>query len=366
MTDKLIISEDDKLYTNNTGRKSFQWELWQYCNSLCKFCYLGKENRIHNKARQIQSLKDLSLSVEHLDYTKYNNISIIGGEFFQGQLDDKETHDLFFKVIKQIFQCYLDKKIGSMWITCTLTIGDQKHLYELMDLAEAMGVFPKEEYGASGLWLCTSWDAAGRFHTKQMEKNWQFHMKNIKKKYPWIKFNTTIILQKQFVEDYLSGKFVLKDFAKEYSTTFFFKQCGIPPAGFEPLGLEVNNGAGEKESAEARKLMYESKMDAKEEFQKIFPFFPTRKQFLKFLMKFHQEDRENFDRLFNIMYRSDELHRNFISNEHDITNVRQKTEVGPEENGKETLPCGHTETYAAYIDNDHCCICDRNAIAELD
>ena len=34
MTDKLIISEDDKLYTNNTGRKSFQWELWQYCNSL--------------------------------------------------------------------------------------------------------------------------------------------------------------------------------------------------------------------------------------------------------------------------------------------------------------------------------------------
>ena len=102
MTDKLIISEDDKLYTNNTGRKSFQWELWQYCNSLCKFCYLGKENRIHNKARQIQSLKDLSLSVEHLDYTKYNNISIIGGEFFQGQLDDKETHDLFFKVIKQL------------------------------------------------------------------------------------------------------------------------------------------------------------------------------------------------------------------------------------------------------------------------
>ena len=153
---------------------------------------------------------------------------------------------------------------------------------------------------------------------------------------------------------------------EEFSTTLFFKQCGIPPAGFEPLGLEVNNGAGEKESAEARKLMYESKMDAKEEFQKIFPFFPTRKQFLKFLMKFHQEDRENFDRLFNIMYRSDELHRNFISNEHDITNVRQKTETGPEENGKETLPCGHTETYAAYIDNDHCCICDRNAIAELD
>ena len=357
-----MFTEDDKLYTNNTGRKSFQWELWQYCNSLCKFCYLGKENRIHNKERQIRSLIDLSLAIDNLDYAKYNNISLIGGEFFQGQLDDKETHDLFFNDIKKIFQKYLDKKIGSMWITCTLTLGDQKHLYEMLNLAESMGVLPKKEYGASGIWLCTSWDSTGRFHKAEMKENWEYHMKNIKEKYPWIKFNTTIILQKSFIEMYLKNEFVPKKFTKEYSTTLFFKQCGIPPAAFESLGIEEEE-AREQDNKEVRKAMFESKMDAKIEFQKKFEFFPTRNEFIKFLIKFYRDDKNYFDRLFNIMYRSDELHRNFIKNEHDIINLRSKESIGPEESGKDTLPCGHTDTYAAYIDNDCCCICDRNAIA---
>ena len=178
------LTDEEKLYTNNTGRKSFQWELWQYCNSLCDFCYLGEENRIHNKARQMQSLVDLNLAIDHMNFNEYNNISLIGGEFFQGQLADKEIHDKFFETIKRIFQLYLDKKIGSMWITCTLTLGKQKDLYELLNLAESMGIFPKEEYGASGIWLCTSWDAAGRFHSSKMRENWEYHMKNIKRKYP--------------------------------------------------------------------------------------------------------------------------------------------------------------------------------------
>ncbi len=336
-----MLSEYDKLYTNNTGRKSFQWELWQYCNSLCKFCYLGKDNRIHNKERQHKSLNDLNRALDVLDYSKYNNISLIGGEFFQGQLNDRDTHDLFFSVIKKIFQLYLDKKIGSMWITATITIGDQKHLYELLDLAESMRIFPKEEYGASGLWICTSWDAAGRFHSKEMENNWEYHMKNIKKKYPWIKLNTTIILQQKLIDMYLNEEWSAHRFSEEFSTTLFFKQCGIPS--------------------------YESDKDrltAKAELQKRFPFFPTRNSFIRFLIKFSRDDREYFDRLFNIMYRSDELHRNFWEIEHDTVNFRQKSESGPEENGRSTLPCGHTDSYAAYIDGDQCCICDRNVVAE--
>ena len=180
---KYNLTDDEKLYTNNTGRKSFQWELWQYCNSLCDFCYLGEENRIHNKARQLQSLVDLNLAIDQMDFNKYNNISLIGGEFFQGQLDDAEKRDLFFSVIRKIFQLYVDKKIGSMWLTCTLTKGNQEHLYQLLDLAEEMKVRPAEGYGASGIWLCTSWDPKGRFHTEEFKKNWEFHVKNIQGKY---------------------------------------------------------------------------------------------------------------------------------------------------------------------------------------
>lgn len=358
------LTNEEKLYTNNTGRKSFQWELWQYCNSLCDFCYLGEENRIHNKARQMQSLVDLNLAIDHMDFNEYNNISLIGGEFFQGQLADKEIHDKFFETIKRIFQLYLDKKIGSMWITCTLTLGEQKDLYELLDLAESMKIFPKEEYGASGIWLCTSWDAAGRFHSSKMRENWEYHMKNIKRKYPWIKLNTTIILQQAFIDMYLEDKFRAKNFMEEFNTTLFFKQCGIPPFEPEDLNLPKNINIHTTDPIEHAKVMDIVKITAKKMVNDKFTFFPTRKSFLKFLVKFRKEDSECYDRLFNIIYRSDELHRNFIRNEHDISNHRYKTETGPEETGKETLPCGHTETYAAYIDSNHCCICDRNMVAE--
>jgi hypothetical protein len=344
-----ILSEEDKIYTNNTGRKSFQWELWQYCNSLCEFCYLGEENRIHDKNRQLRSLEDLESAIDTMDFNQYNNISLIGGEFFQGQLDDEEIHHNFFKIIKNIFQLYTDKKIGSMWITCTLTIGNQKHLYELLDLAESMGVFPKEEYGASGLWLCTSWDSTGRFHTPKMKENWEFHMKNVKQRYPWVKFNTTIILQQSFVDMYIKGDFRAKSFMEEFNTTLFFKQCGSPSMDDKTI----------KYSCDDIRLL------SKKNFNKKFPFFPTRNSFLKFLILFYKEDRECYDRLFNIMYRSDELHRNFIKNEHDVFNIRHKIEIGPEETGKSVLECGHTDDYAAYVDCNNCCICDRNMVADL-
>lgn len=357
---KYTLTEEDKLYTNNTGRKSFQWELWQYCNSLCDFCYLGKDNRVYNKERQHVSLNDLNKAIDNLDFNEYNNISLIGGEFFQGQLDDLETHDLFFKTIKKIFQLYVDKKIGSIWITCTLTIGNQKHLYELMEMAHEMKVFPHKEYGASGLWLCTSWDTKGRFHSEKMKNTWEYHIKHIKELYPWIKFNTTIILQKAFIEDYLNNKFKPKEFMKEFHTTLFFKQCGVPPVTSEELGVFCDEDDIDEVMARSGDL----KLKAKEIVQRKFEFFPTRKEFIRFLIKFHNDDIECFDRLFNIMYRADELHRNFLDRKHDDKNVRNKNEYGAEENGRETLPCGHTESYAPYIDSNHCCICDRNIIAE--
>ena len=348
-------SEDFKLYTNNTGRKSFQWELWQYCNSLCDFCYLGEDNRIHNKERQLQSMLDLNKAIDSMDFSVYNNISLIGGEFFQGQLNDEEIHNKFFDIMKRIFQLYADKKIGSMWITCTLTLGDQKHLYELLDLAESMGVLPVEGFGSSGLWLCTSWDAKGRFHTSKMEENWQFHMKNIKKKYPWIKFNTTIILQQAFIDMYLEEKFSVSAFMEEYNTTLFFKQCGIPSSLHNHLkfseGIEITDDI--------------IKTAAKKKFNdEIFVFYPTRDSFLKFLRKFYTEDYQYYDRLFNIRYRSDELHRNFLQEEHDRTHQRFKCEYGIEETGVKLLPCGHSDVYTPYIDSIRCCMCDRNIIAE--
>lgn len=349
------ITEDDKLYNNNIGRKSFQWQVWPYCNNGCKFCFLGEANSQYIKERQHTSLNDLSKAIDALDFNEYNNISLIGGEFFQGQLRDPETKKLFFNVIRKMFQLYADKKIGSIWLTCTLTIGDQKDLYELLELAKSMKVFPVEGYDSSGLWLCTSWDADGRFNTKGSKENWEFHMKNIKEKYPWIKFNTTVILQKAFIDLYLKNGFKPKEFMEKYHTSIFYMQPCL--VGITEMMLKSENG----ETLEGQAFS-DHWLKLKQDFQKKYEFFPKRKDFIRFLTKYSYEDRDTFMKLFNIKYRSDEIHLNINTEEHDRVIKRVKDGEGPEESFPPAMSCGHVYNYAPYIDGNQCCICDRDAL----
>lgn len=349
------LSEDDKLYINNKLKKSFQWQVWPYCNNICNFCFLGEANREYIKDRQHTSLTDLNNAIDNLDFNEYNNISLIGGEFFQGQLSDPETKEMFFNIIKKIFKLYIDKKIGSMWITCTLSIGNQKDLYELLNLAEEMGVYPKEEYSSSGLWLCTSWDKTGRFKTKDSEDNWKWHMKNIKEKYPWIKFNTTIILQKSFIDMYLNNEFKPKDFCKEFNTSIFYMQPCL--AGISEMMLQNENG-----TLKTGNDFEEFWLNLKKDFNKSYEFFPERKKFIRFLMKYYNEDKDTFLKLFNIHYRSDEIHLNINSEEHDRVISRIKDGSAPEESFPPPMKCGHVYNYAPYVDSNHCCICDKEAI----
>lgn len=355
-----MLSFDDeyKLYTNNIGRKSFQWQVWPFCNNGCKFCFLGETNKEYIKTRQHKSLNDLSKAIDNLDYSKYNNMSLIGGEFFQGQLADQETHELFINVIKKIFKLYVDKKIGSIWLTATLTTGDEKDLYEVLRLAESMGVLPVEGYGASGIWLCTSWDPTGRFDEAK-KKHWETYIKKIKQDFPWIKLNTTIILQKSFIDLYLSDGFKPNDFMKEYNTTLFYMQPCI--TGITQMMVAYEKMPEELKNTDFSKLW----MERKQNMQKEYEFFPTRKSFISFLNKYWIEDRDTFDRLFNIRFRSDEIHINENQLDHDITISREKTSNKPEEAFPPVMKCGHVYNYAPYIDSNHCCICDKEQICNV-
>ena len=98
-----------------------------------------------------------------------------------------------------------------------------------------------------------------------------------------------------------------------------------------------------------------------------FDFFPTRHSFIEFLRKFAVTDPEAYDRLFNIFYRSDELHRHLNEAELDVVNTRFKgsmTESDAKEDQQKNK-CGHIFNYACYIDSNKCCICDRNSIIEM-
>jgi hypothetical protein len=369
MNKEIELSEEEILYSNNLGKRSYQWELWHSCNNLCKFCYLGHANRHTDKERQIKSLLDLKKSLDCLDFDIYNNVSLIGGEFFQGQLDDADVKKLFMEVIEKLSDLYCAKKIGSIWITATLTIGDQKDLYEVLDVFKEAGVKPVPEWGASGVWICTSWDPKGRFHNEKAKKNWEFHMKNIEKTHPGTKKNTTIILTQPFCEMYLNGQFSPHDFMEEYGTFLFYKQPGL-------YELEEDNTQELNDLTDCPQgeVFDETFISMKEKLEEDigFTFYPKREMFRKFLVKYAKEDPDTFDRLFNIKYRADELHRNFNLEYVDHGIVRNKNS-NLESDGKadsiinancriEPFEKKHIINYATYGDCNECMICDRDQI----
>ncbi len=352
-----IEPEDVLVNLNNVGRRSFQWEVWSMCNNLCSYCYLGKENRHTDKERQMKSLTDLHMALDNLDYRIYNNVSLIGGDFFQGQIDEPEVHDSFMDIIEKIAKAYHDNKLGSVWITCTLTLGDQHHLYEMLEIFKKYECFPREEYGSSGIWLCTSWDIKGRFHTEDRLKNWDYHMLNVQKNYPWVKFNTTIILMEPFCQAVIDGIWSPREFSEKYKTSLFFKQVGLGK-----IAEEVDVGDDSQSEIEKYNKTKVATNDVLG-----FTFCPHRHVMLECLRKFAIDYPEFYDRLYNIKYRADELHRNFNDTMGDMATRRNKNSANETdvvmENSLNT--CGHMINYMAYIDSSKCCICDKKMIWDI-
>ena len=314
--------------------KSLQFELWEQCGSGCSFCYLGNQNKFTPDDIKLHSLQEtLKMISDESKFTKegYEVISYLGGEFFQGQLQNPDVRNTFFKLMNKTADLLNDGLIKAVWIYATMTIGDQKDLYDTLDL------FKKKD----GLWILTSYDTIGRFHTDKMFKVWDENMKKIHLMYPEIRFNITTILTEDFCPKYLNDEISFQKMMNEYYCSFFFKQCGKPDT--YKTKQEMNNA--------------------------IPNFFPKRKTFLDFLIKFRKtENEEMWAKLFNLYYRADTLYRNQNDKEHLMEkNIRDKTkgyEYDPS-SGNYVNKCGHMNTYQAYIDSDECCVCDKLDIEEL-
>lgn len=354
----------DELYYNNYKKHSFQVELWEECDNRCQFCYLAQEGFKTLDTRKLEALNDLKNKLDNFDFDTYNNISLIGGEFFQGQLTTEEIKTKFFDCLLQIGDFYKQKKIGSCWLTVTLTKGEQKELYELLDIFDKNKMFiPVKKYGSSGLWLCTSWDAKGRFHTEEYKKTWEYHMKNIHKKYPWVKLNTTIILTEPFIDLVNNGEFNFNDFKKDFNTELFFKQSGLGNRFSISKYLNLEQKHTTKEIKEA---YYKCKEDSNKWYK--WNFFPDRNKFIQFLSIVKQKFPNDYIKLFNLDFRADSFIRNFNTSKSQKEFIRDKKnnkETGDTDNFEDI--CGHSIYYNCYKNDPkgHCCLCDKKMIEEM-
>ena len=265
--------------------KQLQFELWQECNSRCKFCYLGNENRCTSDELKISAIQKAIDKISDLsNYPEYNTIAFLGGEFFQGQLSNPKVKEKFMELMDKTNWLRENNYIEKIWMYATLTLGDQEDLYETLTH------FTNKD----GFWILTSYDSYGRFHNDKMFENWDYHMKNIYNMYPEIKFNITSILSGDFIEKYLDGRINLKQMMQDYHSAFFFKQCGL------------------------------GSFKSKEEMNNVVPnFFPKRSEFLKFLTKFRQEEDE-------IMWGKDEVYEKvfeFLKEQINLKNVYIQTNL---------------------------------------
>ena len=192
-------------------------------------------------------------------------------------------------------------------------------------------------------------------------------MKKLANEYPWVKKNTCIILMQKLCEMYLSGEFSPKVFMKKFDTLLFYKQTGV----FEWEGRNSTlKELKEEENFTTDELLTKLKKDVEEKIG--FRFYPDRRTFRKFLLKYAKEDADTFERLFNIQFRADEVYRNYNDDYESVQTLRDKNS-NFESDGVdlnrvnvncliEPVESKHIFEYATYSDCNECMICDRDQI----
>lgn len=331
------------------SKKQIQFELWQDCNSNCDFCYLNWFSVDKSKKYKLSQIqKVLTVLSNDALYDEYDTVSLIGGEFFQGQLLDSDVRNAFFTLIQKIRSLLDEGKITQTWIMVSLLIGKQPDLYHCLDV---LG-------NDSRIWFNTSWDISGRFKSEKMRQTWETHMLNIHRLYPKVNLNTTMILTQDLVHAYITGAFSFRDFCEKYHTHLFLK----PPAY-----NEVTDEIYCQQHPELKDADFDL-ADVKRMFAELvhLNFFPHRRDFLSFLMKFKQDMGEAaYHDLFNIERRADDLFATKSDGHTTKQCHREKQGNGFGNSENDLSSCGHSTYYAAYGDCNGCMLCDKEYIAKL-
>lgn len=317
--------------------KTLQYELWQECNNHCTYCTLGCNNVKTPKEMKLLAINTAIQEIQQLKQGEVSTLGFIGGEFFQGQLNDFDVKLAFCDLLHLANQLLNEDIIKELWLNVTLTIGENIDLYDIVNAIDK-----KDK-----LWLLTSFDTKGRFHTPKMLRTWERHMEKLHDLFPEVKRNTTMIITGDFIQRYLNDEIDLQAFKYRYNTSVFLKTPVKPDDMCNISKEEINEKFG-------------------------YEFFPREIDFTKFLMKFREKEGvEAFENLFSNNLKAEELHKNYNNEElRNVTFTRSaeyKEQLDCDKSLKdiEESECGHSSIYKCFADTDGCAICCKQLISAL-
>lgn len=283
-----------------------QFELWKDCNNKCSFCF--NDNRVTSRESKKERLFFILNELTNPKYTSITKVGFIGGEFFDGQMDD-ELFGLFQQVIAK---SYLLPNVKQVLVTTSLLFEDLTKVITISNMFNRRNT----------LLFCTSWDTFGRFHTQESINLWEKNIDILHREVPTQQIHVEIIPTQRHILDVLNNKFNIQDFSNKFKVSVDY--C-TPCSGF----------------------IYKDKYD----FEKHVPgFFPKRGDFLKFLYKVYSDGQATADMFTNYNNMSTLLWMS-INGEYKLIEGYRGPIDGVTVNKDYPLPPMHTDK-SDYIDSD--------------
>lgn len=327
----------------NIPKKIYQVELWQECNNHCKYCYNKMTYFRQSPAFKIKSMNEVIRVITQDDFlNNYNSVGLIGGEFFQGQMDDPAVEEKFFEIMNILKDYTLKGKIQQIWIAATLITENQHQLWKMLDMF-------KDSIPPQGFVIMTSWDPVGRFHTPEAEQSWIRNMKKIHDEYPMFWVNTCSIFTGAYIDLYLKDPEFLNNFMNDYHTTIFVK----PP---------TNVMAGDEKNDYITLSHFKDALEERQRYnrEEIPNWYPTQRQAQDFFYQLATKNPEIYNCFLNIEQRADMLVTHRPDGMHE--NLRNKQSKQEVKDSPVMDHCKHITYYQIYSDNNNCVICDRDLI----
>ena len=193
--------------------KVIQYTPWIECSTNCRFC----TNRGQPDINHVQSLIKIIDLLDDSEVNDYDGIGLIGGEFFQHQLDNPVVCDLFYELTDKL----IEKNKAQYWIA-TCLIYKPKCLMNWLSYTTDIH---------DRLLLCTSYDVYARFN-RNSHALWESNMLLLHTTYPQLKIHTEMIVTEALMQQALAGEFNFTEFANKWNTTIDFIE---PHTGFQNI-----------------------------------------------------------------------------------------------------------------------------------
>ena len=207
---------------------------------------------------------------------RIDSLSLIGGEFFNGQLNTPEIRAEFFRLTDQIIALMKEDRVGRSMICASLMYENPDDWHEYLDRYESAGL-------SSRLLVCTSWDTWGRFdYSPATRLLWERNVLELHRRLPDAMLHVEMILTQDLINRVLDGRISIKNFEDAWACRVDFNTPYLPFYSHYP-----DKAAFDKDHQ---------------------GFFPKRRDFFRFLQYCHENGEGHLDSMLSCKNHSTVLH----------------------------------------------------------